>query len=169
MKTLNNTDEIQPNWWTQKQVCSYCNIDPKTFRKWGLEPIAAYGNARYYESTDVFKKREDLVIQSRLVKGESGEFIDLQEEQARKTQQERIKLQLANAKTMREQVPVELLTFALDQGISQMVTSLDGIILSIKREIPDVPMSILGVIDREIIKARNNMAESKIDWNALDS
>ena len=169
MRQLTSKSQIADNWWNQKVACLYCDIDPKTFRKLGVEAVATLGNNHYYVSSDVINKRVDYELQNRLKRGDDDEYIDVEQEQAAKTQQERIKLQLANAKTMREQAPVELLTFALDQGISQMVTSLDGIILSIKREIPDVPMSVLGIIDREVIKARNNMSAASIDWNALDS
>jgi len=169
MKRLKNKTEINDKWWTQIEACTFCEVSPKTFRKWGLEPVAAFNSAKYYDSTEVINKKLDLAIQNRFVMGEYDELIDLEREQARKTQQERIKLELANAKTMREQAPVELLTFALENIITQFVAVLDGLPLTIKREMPDIPGVALDIVDREITKARNIMADAEIDFNQIDN
>ena len=168
MKKLKSKDEIAENWWNQKQCCTYLEKDPKTIRGWGLEPVAKLGNNRYYDCSEVIKKYVGLENNRNLVEGGSGEYIDVEQEQARKTRQERIKLELSNAKTMRDQAPVELLTFALDNLVSQMAAVMDGLVLTIKRETPDIPSAVLDIVDRELAKVRNMMADADIDFNEID-
>ena len=168
MKKLSSASQVKKFWWTQTQAYTFCKVDAKTFRKWGIEPVAAFNKSKYYDSMSVINFFLEKELKERVVQGESGEYVDIQDEQAKKTRQERIKLELANAKTMREQAPVELLTFALDDLISQFVAVLDGLPLTVKREIPDIPGVALDVVDREIAKARNIMADANIDFNRLD-
>lgn len=168
MKTISNSNQIEETWVTTKQACLFTGFDRKTFMKWGVKPVAKFGQKVYYIGKDVCDARAEYEVSLRVTTSDDEEFIDKDQEYAGKLRQERIKLELANAITMREQAPVQLLTFALENIATQIIPILEGIVLTIKREIPDIPMSALGVVDREIAKARNSISGIEINWNDLD-
>ncbi|MGH1542338.1 MAG: hypothetical protein ACRBHB_18070 [Arenicella sp.] len=151
-----------------RQASESCGVSVNTFKTWGVEPIFTDGKNKYFCIADILEKRVDSIVSDRIKTGEDDQEIDKDQEYARKLQQERIKLELANAVTLREQAPVELLSFALENVVTQMIPVLEGVVLTVKREAPDVPMSILSVVDREIAKARNAMADTQIDFNQME-
>ncbi len=155
------------------EMAAACGINYRLFEKLPITPTRVEkdkGRPRHiYLLPDVLVAYHQYHKTKSLVDGPDGTKLDKEQEEALKIREDRIARQLKNAKTLREQAPIEVMERALaeaNSGVSAILTSLP---LNIKRRHPTLPAAVIREIERELVKAQNMMADVKLAWSEDDT
>jgi len=154
---------MKPYWLNLTNAAKSCNVSPNTFRGWGIEPVFQDTKSKYYTVESIILKHLELsgAVPSNTFKLDDGTVIEYQEELAKKTQHERIRLELNNMEKTGELVPSDMFLEAVTLISNHWGSSLDSLVLDIKRQVPDIKNSALDIIEKLRINLQNELA----DWN----
>jgi len=154
--------EIQPYWLNLGNAAKSCNVSPNTFKGWGIEPIHQDSKSKYFTVESILEKRLEALssVPSKTAIGIDGVEIDYGEELAKKTQQERIRLELNNMEKTGELIPADLFLEAVTLISNHWGSGMDSLVLDIKRQCPDVKNNVLEIIEKLRINLQNELA----DW-----
>lgn len=166
------TEKEAAGLFSQHQVAAFAGVTDRTVRNWNVSPVDGKGKVAYYEGGKFKKLWEDKAYDRGFEAGKSaapfvdadGEYIDVELEKARKLKAERIGLEIKNHQSLGELAPIELLTKALGDAVGLVNTRLETVPASIKRVWPEVPGHVLADIELEMVKVRNAIADSRLDW-----
>ncbi len=152
----------QPHWLNLTNAAKSCGVSVNTFKGWEVQPIGRDSRSQYFTFKDIESAKEKLRknIPSDTVKNKNGEIVDYGSELALKTQQERIRLEINHMEKTGELVPANLFMDAVVLISDHWGTSLDSLVLNIKRNVPDIKNSVLEIIEKMRIDLQNELA----DW-----
>lgn len=72
-------------------------------------------------------------------------------------------VEMKNAVTRRELAPVAVIEQVIARCAAHAADVLDGIPVALKREVPDIDMRVIRIIEREVAKARTIAADAKLE------
>ncbi len=116
-----------------------------------------------FDTVDVITwliRRETAKVGSKT--SETGETIDLYLEQARLTKAKADAQELKNELERRQVAPVEVMTTSITKVSASAVAILASLKLSIKRKLPYLKNTELDIIETEVARARNAIADMEL-------
>jgi phage terminase Nu1 subunit (DNA packaging protein) len=88
---------------------------------------------------------------------------ELARERARLAREQADRVAMENAQSRREVAPIATLEVVLGKLAGDVASTLNGLIPRIKRRLPDVPASVLAIIDEELFKIRARAAAVSLE------
>lgn len=89
--------------------------------------------------------------------------LDLLAERARLAKEQADRIALQNAVTRKQYAPVEILAIALSGAAAQIGVIFDGLLGKIRIAVPDLPARAIEIIAAEHARARNSLADLRIE------
>jgi len=142
-----------------------------TYQKREADPLPVAvkgkrGQSHQYDPQAVLKWKVRQVL-AQLMIDEDGSVLDLEHERARLAKEQADKIARENAVRDGELAPIEALVFALSDVSVQQVAILEGLPKRIKASMTSLRAREIKILEREIIKARNAIAEIQVDFNSV--
>lgn len=150
--------ELKP-WHLPAGACAdYLGITKSSFSRKGFEPVAKRGREVLYDITQI------CLIAASKGKHElsDGEEIDHELEKARWTQARRIAQELENDEAQGRLRPVEEVETAIIEALTPVAAGLDSLPMAIKRACPELSARGVELVEREIARMRNALADDDI-------
>lgn len=88
---------------------------------------------------------------------------ELARERARLAREQADRVAMENAQSRRELAPIATLEIVLGKLAGDVASTLNGMVPRIKRRLPDIPASVLAIIDEELFKIRARAAAVSLD------
>lgn len=151
----------QPHWLNKSEMAASLGISVQAFDRWGVKPVARIGREAFFDARSVLDNRLEQAAKKHAPAGENGEGIDplvdekLKQEKLRLTAELADTQELKNEQKRRRLVPAEFAVFALSRIAAEIGSKLDTIPLAVRRKHPDMPISQVESIQREIAVTRN--------------
>ncbi len=155
---------------SKKELCTILEINDQTItarEKEGLpcKVRGGRGVSSQYSTGDVIKW---LLRQERskyATDKDTAKAVDLNTEQARLTKEKADAQELKNRIERKEVAPVSLMTTSIAKVSASAVAILASLKLSIKRKLPHLKNTELDIIEKEIARARNSIADMELVFN----
>jgi len=154
----------EAHWLNKSDTAKSLGISVQAFDKWGVEPVAKIGRENFFTMRAVVDNR---IANNNQKHAGAVDPEDYEAQRTRLTKEQADQLEMKNAVMRREQAPVELLQWALDE-LSQRVSAILGAIPSkVKKRVPSLTAGEMTNITREIIKAQNAASKAELPWDRL--
>lgn len=158
------TAKREAHWLNKSDTAKSLGISVQAFDKWGVEPVAKIGRENFYTMRSVLDNR---LANQRQKQASNADPEDYDAQRTRLTKEQADQLEMKNAVMRREQAPVELLQWALDE-LSQRISAILGAIPSkVKKRVPSLTAGEMTNITREIVKAQNAASKAELPWDRL--
>jgi len=145
---------IEKFLFNKKDTAKIMGVSVQSLSKWDIAPKRKTGREVFYYLPEV--------VDWRLAR-DTAESLNLTAERARLAKEQADGHALKNAQTQGELVSLDILTYALSNVASQVVSILDALPLQIKKRCPQLNARAIEIIRREIVKAMNAMSEVRLD------
>lgn len=152
------------NWMTAKTMADACQIDFRTFKKLGVEPVqkGKKGQSHWYAFGDVMRAWHSYQLSQHVLAGDEEDehgSIDIKREAALKVRAEREGIEIKNNVLRESYVPVDV----MQDVLGSLAMTIDGVLstipLNIKRANPELGADVLRGIEKQVIEAQNKLAE----------
>lgn len=160
--------EKQGHWLNQNQIARSIGISARAFSDWNIKPVAKIGRETFYLMSDVLSNRLEYQAENLKPAYDDLNASELERERIRLTRAQADNLELKNEIARNEVAPIELLTYTLSNGATQIAAILGSIPLNIKRQIPRLTATEIETIKREIVKAQNAAAHIEINFDGFE-
>src|SRR5690606_24771294 len=114
----------EAHWLNKSDTAKSLGISVQAFDKWGVEPVAKIGRENFYTLRSVVDNR---LANHKQKHASTTDPEDYEAQRTRLTKEQADQLEMKNAVMRREQAPVELLQWALDE-LSQRIAAILGAI-----------------------------------------
>lgn len=148
--------KYQPHWLNSKNMAKSLNVSPSTFSEYDIAPVSKMNGQKFYttrQAVDFFLERQQ---QKFLSDRDSG---DLLEQQTRLTSARATMQEMKNDIASREVASVDLMTRSIAKVSASAVAILGSLKLSIRRKLPHLKNTELDIIEKEVARARNAVAD----------
>ncbi|WP_171966494.1 terminase small subunit [Mariprofundus micogutta] len=130
-----------------------------------LEPVRQEGRTALYGSVDALAA---LYPQEAAKRPTGSSDIDIDVEKARETKARADGLEIKNAVSRRELVPVGVVEWLVGGVCAKLASGLESLPVKLKRRCPKLNATDLHLIDSEITKWRNEMADMDLDFDEYE-
>ena len=147
------------HWLTATQAAESCEVTSRTFRNWGVRPVAVIGTRHYYDGQSILANRLDALKQRRRPEGTPAELkaaVDRLETEL--TQHRAQGERLRNSERRGETTTVESLTAVIAEACSACSAGLEALPGAIKRAQPETSAQELHHIRGAIVRRQNQAA-----------
>tara|TARA_R110002049_G_scaffold309283_1_gene520076 strand:+ start:5700 stop:6209 length:510 start_codon:yes stop_codon:yes gene_type:complete len=165
----NSKQEKENHWINQSTAAKSCGVSCQAFTKWGVKPVAKIGRETFYLLSDVLANRLEHQAENLKPAYDDPNASELEKQRIRLTRAQADNLELKNEIARNEVAPIELLTYTLSNGATQIAAILGSIPLNIKRQIPRLTATEIETIKREIVKAQNAAAHITINFDDFEN
>lgn len=146
----------------RKQIAAACNISTQAFDKWEVTPAKKVGRLMMYSVADVIENR----IEKQNKRSDNranpanpeAETINIDDERALLTREQRITQQIKNEILEARAIPVNLAAGVLAKILTRVFATLASLAPNIKRRHPEIEQRIIDFIEKETIKHQNEAA-----------
>jgi phage terminase Nu1 subunit (DNA packaging protein) len=141
---------------SRKQMADACQISTQAFDKWEVQPVRKVGRMMMYSVADVIENRIEKQVRKNDNRANfEGEVINIDDERAMLTRQQRITQEIKNEILEGRAIPVEAARDVLAKILGRIGATLDSLAPNIKRRHPEIEQRIIDFIKSEIIKHQN--------------
>lgn len=161
-------EPIERYWLNRKHAARACRVSVQSFDAWGIKPVAKIGRETFYLAADIIENRVANAVAKTETTRPPAEESEGDREKTMLIREQRIAQEMKNQKTRRETAPIAVIDWTLAKVASQLAAILEAIPLRMKQLVPHMTGSEIGIVEREIVKARNLAAGITVDFDEFD-
>lgn len=158
------SQDPENHWLAAAQAAESCQVTTRTFRNWGVRPVAVIGTRHYYDGQSILANRLDALKQRRRrPEGTPAELkaaVDRLETEL--TQHRAQGERLRNSERRREMTTIESLTAVTAEACSACSAGLEALPGAIKRAQPETSAQELHHIRAAIVHRQNEAADTTL-------